>query len=247
MSAMDTFSWAMGLVREKPAVFVPALGLMALDLLTRATLGVWTIRDVDLGQISIPLLVLGVLVWLVASSWASVSTAVLVMRSQKEDPLDWREALRHGLQRTPHAVLLGLEFLVLLFVAVGLPGLFVTFVFAPVPSLLILAYIVLAVWFMVLGARLALAGAGVADGLAPSEAISESWNLSRGAFLSLLGLLILCVLVEVVLELLALIPLVGIIVGVFATGYTIYLTSAAFALAYLALQEAQAEEFPSDV
>jgi len=76
----------------------------------------------------------------------------------------------------------------------------------------------------------------VLDGSGATEAVGSSWEASRGAFWSLLGLSILLALVSGAAELLGRIPSVGVYISLAGSAFMLYLGTAALALAYLGLR-----------
>jgi len=113
MGAVETFSRAMDLMFERPAVLVPALvvmGLAALTLAVDAVWGkalVWNLSE-GLVDLNVPLLVGLCIGWTVIRSWAVAATAMLVARATSEETFSLKQALDHGLRRTPSVFLLGL-------------------------------------------------------------------------------------------------------------------------------------------
>jgi hypothetical protein len=190
--------------------------------------------------------------------WSVAATTLLVGQAERGEAPALGVALRRGLNNLLPLFFLFIVLAVISFIAVGIPfriiGLIVEMddlfsIIAGViagqvhisslrieEALIFFLFIpLLVLWGLFLGVKFILAKAAVVlGGFGPIEAVGESWDLTKGAFWRLVGLVILIALGSALLDFaLTRIPTVGSLLSFVLVSYV---WIAAFALAYLRLK-----------
>ncbi len=247
MGAFDALAEAWWMMRKRPKVlglwlWIAVLNLVAALLAAKLILGdVMATNQIleDLFKRSILLSVIFGVVDLVLVSWASAVTLLHVGAYSREEA-SLAHPLREGLRRTPSLVLLIILRVLLLAVSVALPAVIIVLIVRASWTISALFTLGIFCWFLIFITRISLADAAlVLNELPPSEAISWSWDYSREAFFSLLGLFVLLLLMGFLLHLLTKIPLLGAFLTPFVFSFQWYLGTAAFGFMYVNLRQGE--------